>query len=76
MQLCEEFILPCFFPTIDSPKRITTNSKALINDIFYNDLTKNIISENITTSISDHLTQFLLISNQNPFSKKPDAQHR
>ena len=32
-------------------------------------MTKNIISGNITTSISDHLTQFLLISNQNPLSK-------
>ena len=32
-------------------------------------MTKNIISGNITTSISDHLTQFLLISNQNPSSK-------
>ena len=32
-------------------------------------MTKNIISKNIATSISDHLTQFLLISNQNPSSK-------
>ena len=32
-------------------------------------MTKNIISGNITTSISDHLTQFLLISNQSSFSK-------
>ena len=58
-----------FFPTINSPTRITANSKTLIDNIFYNDVTKNIISGNITTSISDHLTQFLLISNQNPSSK-------
>ena len=58
-----------FFPTINSPARITPNSKSLIDNIFYNDVTKNIISGNITTSISDHLTQFLLISNQNPSSK-------
>ena len=32
-------------------------------------MTKNIISGNIATSISDHLTQFLLISNQKPSSK-------
>ena len=32
-------------------------------------MTKNITSGNITISISNHLTQFLLISNQNPFSK-------
>ena len=58
-----------FFPTINSPTRITANSKTLIDNIFYNDLTKNIISGSITTSDSDHLTQFLLISNQNPSSK-------
>ena len=58
-----------FFPTINSPMRITPYSKTLIDNLFYNDMTKNIISGNITTSISDHVTQFLLISNQNPFSK-------
>ena len=49
--------------------RITPNSKTLIDNIFYNNVTKNIISGNITTSISDHLTRFLLISDQNLFSK-------
>ena len=58
-----------FFPRTNSPTRITPNSKTLTDNIFYNIVTKNIISGNITTSISDHLTQFLLISNQNPFSK-------
>ena len=58
-----------FFPTINSPLRITAYSKTLIDNIFHNNVTKNIISGNITTSISDHLTQSLLISNQNPFSK-------
>ena len=47
----------------------TPNWKTLIDNIFYNDVTKNIISWNITTSISDHVTQFLLISNQNTSSK-------
>ena len=32
-------------------------------------MTKNIISENTVTLISDYLTQFLLISNKNPFLK-------
>ena len=58
-----------FFPTINSPTQINANSKTLIDSIFYNDVTKNIISANISTSISDHLTQFLLISNQNPSPK-------
>ena len=50
--------------------RIPANSKTLIDNIFCNDVTKNIVSGNKTTSISDNLTQFLLISNQNPSSKK------
>ena len=58
-----------FFPTINSLTRITANLKTLINNIFYNDVTKNIISGNITISIYDYLTQFLLIFNQNPSSK-------
>ena len=58
-----------FFPTTKSPTRITANSKTLIDNMFYNNVTKNIISGNITTSISDRLTQLLLISNQNPSSK-------
>ena len=58
-----------YFPTINSPTQITANSKTLIENIFCNDVTKNIISRNITTSISDQLIQFLLISNQNPSSK-------
>ena len=40
--------------------RITLNSKT------YKDVTKNIITGNIATSISDHLGQFLLISNLPP----------
>ena len=32
-------------------------------------MTKNIIPGNLTTSISDHLTESLLVSNQNPFLK-------
>ena len=49
--------------------QITPHSKTLIDNIFYNNVTKNIVSGNITTSISDRLTRFLLISNQNPLSK-------
>ena len=47
--------------------QITPYSKTLSDNKFYDNVTENIISGNITTSASDHLTQFLLISNQNPF---------
>ena len=40
-----------FFPITNSPMRITANSKTLIDNKFYNDVTKRIISGNITTSI-------------------------
>ena len=69
MWLCQHFLLPWFFPTINSPARINSNSKTLIDNIFYKDATKYSISQNITTLISVHLTQFLLICNQNPSSK-------
>ena len=52
-----------FFPTINSPTCITTTSKTTIDNIFY--ITEEITSGNITTSISDHLTQFIFTKNQN-----------
>ena len=62
-----------FFPTVLSPTRITTTSKTLIDNIFYNSINEKMISGNITTSISDHLTQYLIVSStqkQNLTSKK------
>ena len=53
-----------FYPTIHSRARITPTSKTLIDNVFYNNASNNIISGNIATSISDHLTQFLLVPRQ------------
>ena len=47
-------------PQITSPTRISTKSKTLIDNIFSTDSPEEPISENIITSISDHLAQFLL----------------
>ena len=52
------------YPTISTPTRITATSKTLIDNIFYNDFAKKISAGNVLTSISDHLTQYVLISNQ------------
>ena len=52
------------YPTINTQTRITPTSKTLIDNIFYNNFTKKISAGNILTSISDHLTRYLLISNQ------------
>ena len=47
-------------PQITNPTRITVKSKTIIDNIFTN-ITHNKLAGNITTSISDHLPQFLLI---------------
>ena len=57
------------YPTINTPTTITATSKTLIDNIFYNDFTKKNSAGNILTSISDHLTQNLLISNQTEVSQ-------
>ena len=48
-----------FLPHILQPTRVTTNSKTLTDNIFSNMAVSNIISGNLTASISDHLPQFL-----------------
>ena len=52
-----------FLPHILQPSRVTTNSKTLIDNIFSNMAVPNIISGNLTASISDHLPQFLVAPN-------------
>ena len=54
-----------FYPTINTPILITATSKILIDDIFYNTFTKNILASNIGNSLSDNLTQFLITTNEN-----------
>ena len=53
-----------FYPIINFPTRITPILKTRIDNIFYNNASNNIISGNIATSVSDHLTQFLLVLGQ------------
>ena len=54
-----------FYPTINTPTRITSTSITLVDNIFYNCFTKDVMSNKIKTSISDNLTQFLRVSNKN-----------
>ena len=51
-------------PRTIKPTRITTRSKTLIDNIFFSELQNDIVAGNITTDISDHLTQFVDIPNQ------------
>ena len=42
------------------PTRITSHSKSIIDNIFSNYIPQEIISGNVTSTISDHLLQFLI----------------
>ena len=48
-------------PLITLPTRITNSSKTLIDNIFCNQFSRDIVSGNITVSISDHIPQFAII---------------
>ena len=50
-------------PYILQPTRLTRHSKTLIDNIFSNILSSEIISGNLTATISDHLLQFLFAPN-------------
>lgn len=45
---------------LSSPTRITATTKTLMDNTFYNNASDNIVSGYIASSISNHVTQFLL----------------
>ena len=49
-----------FPPYIIQPTRVTSNSKTIIDNIFSNIISTDIVSGNLTATISDHLPQFLI----------------
>ena len=61
-----------FISYILHPNRITSYSKTLIDNIFSNFISPDIISGNITATISDHLPQFSFVPNilSNPPTQK------
>ena len=52
-----------FIPLILQPTRITSHSTTLIDNIFSIAIDPDIISGNLTATISDHLPQFAIIPN-------------
>ena len=50
-----------FIPLILQPTRISSHSNTLIDDIFSNIIDPDIISGNLTATISGHLPQFAII---------------
>ena len=68
-----------FTPQITLPIRITEKITTLIDNIFVNDQAQKYNSENITTPISDHLPQFIIIENakrDKPANKTAKATYR
>ena len=52
-----------FIPYILQPTRLTSHSKILIDNIFSNVISHEVISGNITTTIFDYLPQFSFVPN-------------
>ena len=67
-----------FLPYILQPTRLTSHSKTLIDNIFSNVISYEVISGNITATISDHLPQFLFVPNvfSNPSCQKSNIYER
>ena len=57
--LASNSFLPCFL----QPTRLTSHSKTLIDNILSNVTSHEVISSNITATISDDLPQFLFLPN-------------
>ena len=53
-----------FTPLITYPTRITSKSKTLIDNIFFNEFSSDVVSGNLTVGLSDHIPQFALIPNK------------
>ena len=52
-----------FVPYILQPTRLTSHSKTLIDNIFSNIISLEAIFGNLTSTISDHLPQFMIVPN-------------
>ena len=59
-------------PKIMQPTRVTSNSKALIDNIFSNTLSPDSVSGSLTATVSDHLPQFVVAANN--FSCSPSGR--
>ena len=62
-----------FVPYIKQPNRLTSHSKTLIDNIFYNIISPEAISGNLTSTILDLLPQFMIVPNvfSNPLPPPP-----
>ena len=61
-----------FVPYILRPTRLTSHAKTLIDNIFSSIVSPETISCNLTSTISDHLSQFMIV--RNVFSNPPQTR--
>ena len=71
-----EFLDSCdlnsFIPYILQPTRRTSHSRTLIDNVFSDIISPEVISGNLTSTISDHFPQLMIVLNIffNPYSNK------
>ena len=70
IQFVDELYMNSFIPYINIPTRITNQSETLIDNMFYNKMNPGATAGNVTTSISDHLIQFL--TEPSPFTSNSE----
>ena len=77
-EVLDSLVSNSFIPYILQPTRLTSHSKTLIDNIIYNVISHEVISGNITATISDHLPQFLLVPDvlSNPSCQKSNIYER
>ena len=77
-ELLDSLASNSFIPLILQPIRITRHSNTVIDNIFSNVIDPDIISGNLTATISDHLPQFAIILNMfgNILGNKPNIYER
>ena len=77
-EFLDSFASSSYLSYIIQPSRHTSHSRTLIDNIFSNFISKDIICGNITATISDHLPQFLVSPNTfaNPPSNKSNVFER
>ena len=73
-EFLDDLVSSMFLPCITQPTRVTSNSKTIIDNIFSNIISTDIILDNLTATISGHLPQFLIAQEifRNSPSNKPN----
>ena len=73
-EFLDSLVSNSFIPLILQPTRTTSHSNTLIDNIFSNVFDREIISVNLNSTISDHLSRFPIISNM--FGNDPDNKSK